>query len=495
MTEYTDEDLLDGLRTLGEVVGGRPTVADLGERDDLPTYGTYRRRFGSWGEALEAAGFETGSVSKADCIEMLQDLAADLGRTPTHEDVNEREDLPHVWTFQDRFGSWSAALKAAGFGSNPGTPIDDETLLDELESLTRELGRVPSGRDMDEHGAFSENVYLRHFGAWDDALAELNLPPAPPRNRLSERELIEDLREYANYSGPGRTASPSKRQLNEDGPHPYNVYTDRFGSWPAALVQAGLDPRERLTPADVLTEIRRVAVEVGLDPDGSRAPTVEDLYEHGEISLHKVTTEFGNWNEAVSAAGFVPNEGRPTYSNEYSDADLLAEVRRVAGELHETPTLEEFETLSEVASTTFERRFGSWHRTLELAGLRPRRQSPGGTPRGASSAIERETAPGTPTDPRIDRVRITDTDGVLHIVAVDDVLVDELSPLKDYRVVSIDATPEALAPIWRVETQPVRLEKPLMRMFYGDELAERLSGRILFVRSADNRDEMTVSRP
>jgi len=237
VTEYSDADLLDGLRAVGEQADGCPTVADLRDRDDLPTYATYRRRFGSWADALAAAGFETGDVSKADCIQLIRALAADLGRTPTHEDINEREDLPHVWTFQDRFGSWSAALEAAGFDVNAGTPIDDETLLDELASLTRDLGRIPSGQDMEEHGAFSETVYLRHFGTWDDALAELDLSPAPPRNRLSERALIADLREYANYGYRGTTGSPSKRQLNEDGPHSDTVYVDRFGSWPAALVR------------------------------------------------------------------------------------------------------------------------------------------------------------------------------------------------------------------------------------------------------------------
>lgn len=482
MTGYSDEELLDALRDLGDELGERPAASDLREREGLPSVQTYRRRFGSWSNALEAAGYRPDPLTDEQCIEILQDLGGELGRTLTTDDVNERDDLPHVWTFQDRFGSWSAAIEAAGFDANVGTPIEDDELLDALEDLTRDLGRRPTERDMDEAGPYSSNAYRRHFGSWDDVLAELDMPPAPPRNRLSDRELITDLREFANYSGPGNVAAPSKRDMDADGPHSYNVYRERFGSWGAALVEAGLDPRRTVTAEDVIEEVRRVAAEAGLNPDGGPAPTVEDLAEYGDLSLFTVQREFDTWNEAVSAAGFVPNEGRPPYTEEYSDGEIVQMIRRVADELHETPTESQFDEMAAVSTTTVQQRFGSWHRALTLAGLRPRRQSPGGTPRGATGSVDVNRAPESSVDPRIDRVRI-EAGGVPHILGVGDVITDRFSPLSDYRVFEITADSNALVPEWRVVTQPIAIDRPLTRTFYGDELEEWLGERHLMVRS------------
>lgn len=484
MTTYTDDELLDSIRDLGEELGKRPAARDVRERDDLPSVQTYSHRFGSWSEALEAAGYRTGPLTDEDCVELIQDLADELGRTPTHSDVNDRDDFPHVWTFQDRFGSWSSALEAAGFDANPGTRIDEAELLDALEDLTRELGRRPTEQDMDDFGPYSGNAYRRHFGSWDDALEEINLPPAHPRNRVSNRELIADLRSFANYGGSGKTASPSKRETDENGPHSYNIYRERFGSWAAALVEAGLDPRQTITAEDVVEEIRNVASEAGRSETGSPAPTVEDLAEYGDISLHTVRREFDTWNDAVSAAGYIPNDGRPAYTEEYSDGELIQMIRRVADELHEVPTISQFEEHGAVGTTVIEQRFGSWHRALKLAGLRPRRQSPGGTPRGGTGSVDVNRGPGTPKDPRIDRIRI-EADGVPHILSVGDVIVDQFSPLRDYRVLNITAESSALVPEWRIITQPIAIGKPLTRTFYGDELIDLLAESNALISSSD----------
>ncbi|WP_268237553.1 homing endonuclease associated repeat-containing protein [Haloferax sulfurifontis] len=225
-----------------------------------------------------------------------------------------------------------------------------------------------------------------------------------------------------------------------------------------------------MTREDVLDEIRRVASELGLEP-GDAAPTVEDLSEHGEMSLHSILHHFDTWNGAVSAAGFTPNEGRPSYTPEYGDMDLLKEIRRVADEMAETPTTDEFESRSQVGTTTIEQRFGSWHRALKLAGLRPRRQSPGGTPRGSSTAVDVNRVVGGADAPRIDRVSIS-AGGTRHPVSVGDFILDKWSPLLSYEVVDIRVGTDALAPIWEVVTTPTDLEAPLTRTFYGDELAE-----------------------
>jgi len=478
MPTYSDEELLATLRGLAADLGEQPTAADLRDRDDVPSARTYQDRFGSWTNALKAAGFNAGPVTESELIEQLQALADEVGRTPTIDDVNDDPRLPHRWTFADRFGSFSDALEAAGFEPNQGTRQSDAALLDALEQLTRRLGRVPSGTDMNESGAYSAGAYRNRWGDWPTALRQLNLEPRDrARNAVSDRELIAELREFINYGQPEPVKTPTKRAMDANGPHAYERYWERFGSWPAALVEAGADPRHRITDDEVLEAIQTVADVVGR-PAGGAAPTIAEWREHGEFSLHTVRRRFGTWNDAVAEAGFEPNEGGPADTPEYSVGELVQEVRRVASLLETVPTEAQFAEASEVSPTTIHLRLGSWHRALALAGLRPRRQSPGGSARGTAAAVDVDQTPGTVGDPRIDAITV-EVDAVPHPIAVGDILLDEFSQPGGYRVHEISAGPVALSPVWRVETVPVALEAPHTRTFYGEDLRAWLGGNLI----------------
>lgn len=56
---YSKSELLGAIFELGSRVDNEtPTATQMNEHDDLPYVSTYRRRFGSWNSALEAAGYE-----------------------------------------------------------------------------------------------------------------------------------------------------------------------------------------------------------------------------------------------------------------------------------------------------------------------------------------------------------------------------------------------------------------------------------------------------
>ncbi|MBI3431783.1 MAG: HNH endonuclease [Hydrogenophilales bacterium] len=61
-----------------------------------------------------------------------------------------------------------------------------------------------------------------------------------------------------------------------------------------------------------------------------------------------------------------------------SDEELLADLRRGASEIgRDTITASEYADVGKVHPSTFQRRFGSWVRALELAGLKPSRSKIG----------------------------------------------------------------------------------------------------------------------
>jgi hypothetical protein len=50
-------------------------------------------------------------------LQLLRELAEELGHTPTIAALQAREDLPSSYTYRDRLGRWIEALKQAGLTS------------------------------------------------------------------------------------------------------------------------------------------------------------------------------------------------------------------------------------------------------------------------------------------------------------------------------------------------------------------------------------------
>jgi hypothetical protein len=172
-------------------------------------------------------------------IERLQALAACLGHTPLQREVDADEDSPCRVTYVRRFGSWRAALEAAGLPPNRSSvPYDREMLLEALQQLADQLGRAPTKAEMDQQGLACAETYANHFGSRTAALAEIWLEPQG--GYLYERhELLNVLREVAAELG----RPPTQAELWErEGLPRTSMYKYRFGSWSRALEAAGLKP-------------------------------------------------------------------------------------------------------------------------------------------------------------------------------------------------------------------------------------------------------------
>ncbi len=78
-----------------------------------------------------------------------------------------------VNTFLRRFGSWNAALEAAGLKAPNRQNIPDEELFENIASVWASLGRQPVGKDMDKSGGLSSislGTYEKRFSSWNNAL-------------------------------------------------------------------------------------------------------------------------------------------------------------------------------------------------------------------------------------------------------------------------------------------------------------------------------------
>lgn len=178
-----------------------------------------------------------------ELVTELQRLADKLGTTPKVQDMRDHGAFT-AKTYQTRFGSWPDALAAAGFEPNKRGPakIPDDVLIGELQRLADELGTTPTKTDMRYHGEFSTNVYQDQFGSWNNAIMAAGLPVNSQQPaELSDEALVAELQRLADELG----ATPKMIDMRDRGKFSPTTYHTRFGSWNAALKSAGLSPNKR----------------------------------------------------------------------------------------------------------------------------------------------------------------------------------------------------------------------------------------------------------
>jgi hypothetical protein len=146
---YTDEQLLDELRSCALRLGRSPTMREF----DLdlavgPHPQTLVARFGSWNGAKRRAGLVARRfATRKELLGQLRTLGDELGRTPTGADlVRRRRSLPSRSLYAQRFGSLRSAFRAAGFDV-PRARERSERAIDQGVRLAGALRRVPTFAD------------------------------------------------------------------------------------------------------------------------------------------------------------------------------------------------------------------------------------------------------------------------------------------------------------------------------------------------------------
>lgn len=294
---------LDELKRLADELGRTPGQADMDEFGEY-SQNPYYTCFGTWNNALQEAGFEPNHVKGIDEDDLkaaLRQLADELGRTPTHIEM-DNHGAYSVTAYKTCFGSWNNAVTAIGLEPNKRRDIPRGELLAELYRLEDELGHVPRRDDLTEHSKFCEDPYRRCFGSWAGALeaAEMERPPAI---EVYKDDLLSDLQAVADTVG----RTPTVPDIDEHAEYAISTYQRRFGSWNDALKDAGfeLNHVNGISEGLLLSELHRLADELG------RAPRACEMSRKGKYSEYPFRRQFGSWDDAVIAAGYEPC-GLPT---------------------------------------------------------------------------------------------------------------------------------------------------------------------------------------
>ncbi|MYL67777.1 homing endonuclease associated repeat-containing protein [Halorubrum distributum] len=394
----SNAELSAELRWLAGDSDGPPTTTNVREHG-AHAVSTYVDRFGSWGAALEAAGFEPPSPQGVTTAELLADvrrLSDQLGGKPTTTDVRDHG-IYSLPTYYDRFDSWGDVLDAAfegapeDLGGNEGnadgpdaddttdtTPSNrthsDEDLLDEIRRVAEvaDSDGAPSLSEFDEHSDIADSTIHRRFGSWNEGVAAAGFEPNPSKTPIPEEELAAELHRIRDTVGH----LPTMDEMRANGSYSVSTYKNRYGSWTNALLETFDDVTEasigdhladrpeqgnstrhlRLSDADLLDELRALAADL------DHAPTSTELREHGSHSPNTYMERFGSWTGALEAAGIDP----PSRTR-ISDTELLADLRRLRDELGERPISTDVDRHGEYSLATYIRRFGSWSSAVQAA--------------------------------------------------------------------------------------------------------------------------------
>jgi sulfur relay (sulfurtransferase) DsrC/TusE family protein len=179
-------------------------------------------------------------VTNEELIEELQDYAEEIGETPTKRKMN----LDGRWTgktYQRHFGSWNEAVKAAGLDINLENDVVDseEELLQDLRDFAEEIGKTPSRRKMNLDGPWDGKTYRVHFGSWNKAVKAAGLDVNSEHKIANNKEeLLQDLRDFAEEIGETPNSHIIKKKC---APWSLPTYRKYFGTFDTALYEAGFD--------------------------------------------------------------------------------------------------------------------------------------------------------------------------------------------------------------------------------------------------------------
>jgi hypothetical protein len=333
------------------------TLANLAEHDGALSSAAYLY-FGSWNEALRAAGLKP-KQPKWDRQRVIDEVRAwhASGRP-----------LAKIWTeyqglgaaARRHIGCWHEVLTAAGLASKPQKKWSPQRVIKELQAWRRE--GLPRNAMGDKYQGLKSAVQ-RYFGRWSDALAAAGLEPLQ-RRKWSRQRVIQAIQNRHVRGLPTQRSAQQSRTLAD-------AATRYFGNWPNALEAAGVlparekpKPREKWSKASVIAAIQ--------DRHERGLPLANVRKDNASLS-NAAMRYFGGWREAMIAAGLQPQQR--CWDRQRIIAEIQLRQRRgqtINGVWRDDGSLH----------CAARHHFGSWHDALLAAGLasaderpRPRRWS------------------------------------------------------------------------------------------------------------------------
>ncbi len=235
------------------------------------------------------------------------------------------------------FGSWKNAVVAAGLpaskarSSGVWTPSRIRALIRSLSRRKQPL----STRELEERYGQFIHAARRHFGSWAKAVMAAGIDPQRMRRSpaWSKERIIEGILTLELRNEPLERRLVQPRALVDAG-------TRRFGSWKAALAAAGVKPAASLShvqhgddsatntsqprassydPTEVMPSLHRphthwatneILEAIRHRVRNSQPVFATVMFDENPPLYCAAIRRFGNWGNALLAAGLEPSQHR-----------------------------------------------------------------------------------------------------------------------------------------------------------------------------------------
>jgi hypothetical protein len=255
-------------------------------------YSAASRIFGSWGNAVQAAGIAPERARVHDpwpASKVLSKIRGLARRShPMQPGELKRRHAQLVQAARRCFGTWSKAVVAAGVDPNKLKGILPWTKPRIIEAiLLRALNGEPLGSQTVKPGSLSKAA-IREFGSWPAALRAAGLDPEvhSPRAQDPTVDAVGDAQEPAESGERQQDCAAESAAILETGRTP--AIRRHYRRWGTDEVLQAIRDRA--------TENKRMNATAVADDDGS-------LYR---VAMRR----YGGWDAALQAAGLDPEDHR-----------------------------------------------------------------------------------------------------------------------------------------------------------------------------------------
>src|SRR3954452_19889318 len=235
---YTKKDIITFLQAYYAKNGELLSLKLYRQKQYKPSETTIRKKFGSWNNALEEAGIPINRkvkswYTKEDIIKHLQSISKNDAITIARE-YQKKYTSPSIETVISLFGSWNNALKAAGLKENR-VLMDKEDIIKSIQKFAQTFPLdVSVERYRKEEWQPSIDTIYRKFGSWIQALKVARI--SSKYRTYDEEEIMEKLCQYAEKIAPS-PLTVTRYKSSPNLPHTKTIIR-QFGSWEKALEKA-----------------------------------------------------------------------------------------------------------------------------------------------------------------------------------------------------------------------------------------------------------------
>ncbi|WP_010498387.1 homing endonuclease associated repeat-containing protein [Paenibacillus elgii] len=238
-TDYTKNELIYYLQKYYREFGKVPTTRDLKKNKYYPSDYPFRSHFGNFKNALIEAGlfdlrkdknnniFDRRPYSKDELLYILDWTIEHIGELPTNEVFNSLTFTPSTNSYIKYFGGMNNAFKIIGYSPKfIHKNKTNEQLLNDIISLSKELGRTPSADDIEKSKYCAcINTYLDRFGSLYYVYDLCNLSYMMRTRYLDDKQIIQLWYDFKNKKG----RIPSQEEVKYEEEH--KIHSAIFYRW------------------------------------------------------------------------------------------------------------------------------------------------------------------------------------------------------------------------------------------------------------------------